>query len=77
MQQKAVVAALSMKSRPNSQGVLCFFCTEMGNIARNCPYKFQGPSASSTSQAVGFAKTPQGQQQAMKCTLCSGNGHYP
>ena len=42
-QQKAVVAALSSKSRPNrssSQESLrrrCFFCKEMGHIARNCP----------------------------------------
>ena len=56
IQQKAVVAALSTKSRPNSQGVRCFFCTEMGHMARNCLYKFQGPSTSSTRQPVDFAK---------------------
>ena len=77
IQQKAVVAALSTKPRPNSKGVRCFFCAEMGHIARNCPYKSHGPSPSSTGQPVGFAKPPQGRRQAMKCTLCGGQGHYP
>ena len=60
IQQKAVVAALSTKSRSSSQGVCCFFCTEMRHIARNCPYKFHSLSKRSTGQPVGFTETPHG-----------------
>ena len=43
IQQKAVIATLSTKCRPKrssfqeAEGACCFFCKEMGNIARNCP----------------------------------------
>ena len=83
IQQKAVVAALSTNSRPSrsssqaSQGVRCFFCKELGHIARNCSFKVHGPATKSTGPPAGFAHTPQGWRQTMKCTLCGGKGHSP
>ena len=83
IQQKAVVAALSTKSRPNrsssqeSQGLRSFFCKEKGHIARNCPFKSDGPSTRSAGQPAGFPQTPQRQRPTMKCTLCGGQGHFP
>ena len=80
IQQKAVVAALSKKSGPNrsfqeSKGVRCYFCKEMGHIARNCPFKLHGSSTKSTDQHNGCAQTRQVWPEAMKCTLCCGQGH--
>ena len=80
IQQKAVIAALSKKPGPNrsfqeSKGVHCFFCKEIGHITRNCPFKLHGPSTKSTGQNNGCAQTRQGWQEAMKCTLCGGQGH--
>ena len=49
IQQKAVAAALSTNSWPSrsssqdSQGIRCFFCKELGHIARNCPFKVHSP----------------------------------
>ena len=83
IQQKAIVAALSTKSRPHrsssqeSQGLRCFFCKEMGHIARNCPFKSHGPYTRSAGQPAGFPQTPQGWRPTMKCTLCGGQGHSP
>ena len=82
-QQKAVVAALSTKSRPNrsssqeSLGLRCFFCKEMGHIARSCPFRSHGTSTRFASQHAGFPQTPQGRRPTMKCTLCGGKGHAP
>ena len=64
IQQKAVVAATSTKSRPSrsssqeSQIVCFFFCNEMGHIARNCPFQVHGPSTRSPGQPAGIAHTP-------------------
>ena len=82
-QQKAVVAALSTKSRPNrsssqeSQGLRCFFCKEMRHIARNCPFKSHSTSTRSAGQPAGFPQTPQAQRPTMKCTLRGRQGHSP
>ena len=80
IQQKAVIAALSKKPGPNrlfqeSKGVRCIFCKEIGHIGRNCPFKLHGPSTKSTGQNSGCAQTRQGWQEAMKSTLCGGQGH--
>ena len=63
-QQKAVVAALSIKSTLNrsssqeSLGLCCFFCKEMGHIARNCPFRSHGTSTRSAGQPASFPQTP-------------------
>jgi len=83
LQQKAVVANLFTKSMPNhpssqkSRGLRCFFCKEMGHIARNCPFKSHGPSTRSAGQPAGVPQTPQGRRPTMKCTLFGGQDHSP
>ena len=82
-QQKAVVAALSTKSRPNRSssqeplGLRCFFCKEMGHIPRNCPFRSHGTSTRSDGQPADFPQTPQERRPTMKYTLCGGQGHSP
>ena len=83
IQQKAVVPALSTKSRPSclssqeSQGLHCFLCKGMVHIARNCPFKSHSTSIRSAGQPAGFPQTSQGRPPTMKCTLCGGQGHSP
>ena len=73
VQQQSLVATL--QDRPSYSAprpakisqVQCFFCGEMGHIARNCPEK---------QEKISMANKKREQFNRFKCTLCQGTGHF-
>ena len=72
-QQQSLVATLHHRPsyaapRPAKiSQVQCFFCGEMGHIAKKCPEKREN---------ISMAKEGQEQFNRSKCTLCQGTGHF-
>ena len=83
IQQKAIVAALQIKSRPppsahqGPKSLRCFLCKELEHIVRNCPFKLHSSSLKSPGHAAAPTKTPKPFVQKKQCTLCNGRGHSP